>query len=108
MNSLASTCRDFNRSVNMTPGEIRAWARDSRALEASWSSTRRRLPALAALKAKACSTWTAGDARYARRVLNFNSRMGGMAKKWGCTRKLVVALRNWGHQPPQCAVPGAK
>lgn len=102
---MRNTCAEFNRSVNMTPGEIRAWARDPRAREASFEATRRRLPALAALKAKPCAKWTERDRKYARRVLSFNTRMGGMVRKWGCSRKAVISLRNWGRQPPACPVP---
>lgn len=102
--SCPRTRRDFHASVNMSPAEIRAWAKDPRSREASWESTRRRLPQLAVLKAKQ-GAWSESDCRYAQRVLNFNGRMGGMVRKWGCTLKLVVALRNWGRQPPGCPEP---
>ena len=45
----------FRRLVNMSPAEIRAWAKDPRAKLASFESTRRRLPALADLAAKAAA-----------------------------------------------------
>ena len=99
------SCAAFKQSVNMSAAEIRAWARDPRAREASFASTRRRLPALAALKAKPCSKWTRADARFAQRVLSFNARMGGMVRKYGCTRKAVISLRNWGRQPTGCPKP---
>lgn len=99
------TCRRFKTSVNMSPAAIRAWAKDSRAREASFEATRRRLPALADLKAKPCARWTGRDESFARRVLSFNARMSGMVKQWGCTRKAVISLRNWGRQPPACPVP---
>lgn len=89
----------------MGPSAIRAWARDARAREASWESTRRRLPALAALKAKPCRAWGPRDETFARRVLSFNARMGGMVEKWGCKRRAVISLRNWGRQPEGCPVP---
>lgn len=95
----------FHRSVNMSPGEIRRWARDPRAREASFESTRRRLPALAALKAKPVRDWTPRDVSFAKRVVNFNTRMSGVVQKWGCTRKAVISLRNWGHQPRGCPKP---
>lgn len=108
MDSTAATCRAFNRSVNMTPGEIRAWAKDRRSLEASEPETRRRLPALASLKAKPCARWSKRDVDAAKRVLSFNARMGGLVRVKGCKRVAVLSLRNWGRQPPQCAVPGVK
>lgn len=94
--------KDFRRLVNMSPREIRAWASDSRAKEASFESTRRRLPALARLKAKPVSRWTSIDCNFAQRVVSFNKRMRGMLKQHGCTRKTLVALRNWGHRASEC------
>ncbi len=90
----------------MTPKQIRDWAKNPAAKEASFEATRRRLPALARLRAKPSSDWDASDRRFAQRVVSFNSRMRGMLKKFGCTRKVVISLRNWGHQPRSCAVPG--
>ena len=87
---------------------ILAWSKDPRAKEASWSSTLRRLPALAMLKAKSRSKWTARNFVYAKRVVAFNDRMSGMVRTHGCTRKAVISLRNWGRQPPKCAVPQKK
>lgn len=101
-------CTDFKRSVNMSPGAMEAWAKDSRAREASEEATRRRLPRLAALKRKKCSTWTAADEALAKRALSFNARMEGMVNEHGCTRKAVIALRNWGRQPKKCGVPPKK
>lgn len=98
----------FHRSVNMSAAAIRAWAKDPRAKEASWSSTLRRLPALATLKAKPRARWTARDFTYAKRVVAFNDRMSGVVRVHGCTRKAVISLRNWGRQPPKCAVPPRK
>lgn len=92
---------EFHASVNMTPAAIRAWAKNPRSREASWPETRRRLPRLAALKAKR-GAWTPSECTYAQRVVNFNRRMSGMARKWGCTPKLVVALRNWGRDLHAC------
>lgn len=88
----------------MSPSAIRAWARDPRAKEASFTETRRRLPKLAALKSKPASKWTAADVRLAKRVLSFNARMEGVVKKHGCTRKAVISLRNWGRTVKRCRV----
>jgi hypothetical protein len=101
------TIATFKRLTNMTPAQIRAWARSPAAKRASFEATRRRLPALADLAAKvrAGEPLSAKDCAYAQRVNSFNSRMLGMQQKWGCTDKLVVALRNWGHQPKGCKVP---
>lgn len=103
-----SVCSKFKKSVNMSAGSIRAWAKDPRSKEASWEATRRRLPALAALRSKPCPRWTKKDEAFANRVLNFNGRMEGMVRKWGCTRKAVISLRNWGRQPTGCSIPAPK
>jgi len=96
----------FRASVNMTPKEIRAWARNPVARCASFPETRARLPALATLKGKPAAKWTEKDCRFAKRVLSFNARMQGMVKKWGCgSTKAVVSLRNWGRSAPGCVVP---
>ena len=99
-----SICTDLKRSVNMSPAAILAWAKDPRAKKASFTSTRRRLPVLAALKKKKCGTWTKKDERFAKRVLSFNARMSGMVKKFGCTEKAVISLRNWGRKV-KCRLP---
>lgn len=103
----ADTIRTFKRLVNMSPAEIRSWARNPAAKRASFEATRRRLPALAALRAKVArgAALSARECAFARRVNNFNTRMGGMRRQWGCTDKIVVSLRNWGHQPKGCPVP---
>jgi hypothetical protein len=88
----------FHRLVNMTPAQIRAWHKNPRSKLASFEATRRRLPALATLKAKPVSRWTARDCDFAKRVVSFNSRMDGMRKQHGCTTKIDVALRNWGRR----------
>lgn len=103
----ASTLATFKRLTNMTPAQIRAWAKRPASRRASFKATRRRLPALAALKAKVGrnGVLTARECAFMGRVNNFNTRMSGMRRKWGCTDKLVVALRNWGHHPRGCPVP---
>jgi hypothetical protein len=96
--------RKFQKSVNMTPSAIRAWARDPRAKCASFESTRKRLPALAKLKAKK-GAWTEADCKYAQRVVNFNTRMQGNVNTHGCKVRNVTSLLNWGRKPPKCSMP---
>lgn len=88
----------FAKLVTMTPAEIRRWHKNPRSKKASFAATRRRLPALARLKAKPASRWTAADCAFAKRVVSFNARMDGMRKKHGCTEKIDAALRNWGRR----------
>lgn len=97
--------KKFRRSVNMTPSEIRAWAKDPRSKRFSQPSTRARLPALAKLRGKDPKTWTAKDCEFAARVVNFNARMGGAMKRDGCTPGYAVSLRNWGRAPRSCKPP---
>lgn len=98
--------RRFHQLVNMSPGEIRRWQKDPRAKCASFEATRRRLPHLASLKAKSKDTWDGADCNYAQRVISFNSRHIGQMKRFGCTTRETVALRNWGHMP-KCPMPPA-
>lgn len=104
----ANVCSRFKANVNMSAASILAWAKDPRAKEASFEATRRRLPALAKLKSKPCGQWDQRDVTYANRVLSFNTRMEGMVRVHGCTRKAVISLRNWGRQPPKCPIPERK
>lgn len=97
--------KEFHRSVNMTPREILAWSKDPRSKCYSFEATRRRLPALAKLKAKPVSEWTTRDCTYARRVLNFNTRMEGGLRRDGCTPGYAISLMNWGRKPKGCAAP---
>jgi hypothetical protein len=94
----------FHKLVNMSPAAIRAWAKDPRRRRASFAATIARLPALAKLKAKPRSTWTARDVSFAKRVISFNTRMQGVVNKHGCTEKAVISLRNWGRKAPKCAL----
>jgi len=96
--------RRFRQLVNMTPASIQAWAKDPRAKCASYPETRARLPALADLKAKPDGQWTEADCKYAQRVVSFNSRHIGQMRRFGCTLRETVALRNWGHMP-KCPMP---
>lgn len=91
----------FRELVNMSPAQIRAWAKDPRAKAFSYASTRARLPALAALKAKK-GAWSASDCAFAKRVVSFNARMSGALRRDGCTQGYAVSLRNWGHAPKGC------
>lgn len=95
----------FHKSVNMSPNAIRKWAKDPRAKCASFESTRKRLPALAKLKAKSRDSWTAADCKYAQRVINFNTRMQGNVNTHGCRVRNVTSLLNWGRRPPRCKLP---
>jgi 2'-5' RNA ligase len=103
---VCSHAKEFHRLVNMSPAEIRKWSKDPRAKCASFPSTLRRLPALAALKEKPVSSWTKRDCAFAARVVSFNSRMDGMRQEHGNTDKINVSLRNWGravgNPPAEC------
>ena len=92
----------FRELVNMTPAQILAWAKDPRSSRYSWATTRARLPALAALRAKPVALWTARDCAFAARVVSFNARMLGAMRRDGCTAGYAVSLRNWGHAPKGC------
>lgn len=98
------TARAFRASVNMSPDEIRAWARDPRSKRYSFEATRRRLPALARLAEKPESEWTKRDVAYAKRVISFNARMEGALRRDGCRQGYAVSLRNWGRTPKGCEV----
>ena len=94
----------FRASVNMSPAEIRAWARDPRSKRYSFEATRRRLPALARLAEKPVSEWSKRDVAYAKRVISFNARMEGALRRDGCRQGYAVSLRNWGRAPKGCEV----
>lgn len=103
--------RAFRRAVNMTPAQLRAWARDPRAKRASLprrSKTGKsaivELHQVARMVESSSSSWTRSDWVKARDLVNFVKRhtaqMGG-----ACQPTRIIALRNWGHQPPRCKVP---
>lgn len=96
----------FRALVNMSPAAIRAWAKDPRARCYSNEATRRRLSALAKLRAKKPESWTAKDCAFAARVVSFNSRMKGALARDGCKPGYTISLRNWGHSP-RCSVPAS-
>jgi hypothetical protein len=106
----------FHKSVNMSSKQIRAWAKDPRAKCASFQETRDRLTkpqmflgykmrSLADLKSLPKNNWEEKDCIYANRVINFNTRHTGQMKRFGCTERETVALRNWGRHPPGCPMP---
>lgn len=106
--------KKFHRLVNMSPAAIRSWAKDPRARCASFPETVQRLtkrqrwkgmllPSLVELKTKR-GPWNEIDCKYARRVNSFNTRHLGQMKRFGCTVRETVALRNWGHMP-KCPMP---
>ncbi len=103
----------FHKSVNMTPAQIKAWAKDPRAKCASFQETRDRLTKpqmflgykmrpLAALKALSKGSWEEKDCIYAKRVINFNTRHQGALNIHGCTPRALIALRNWGRMIRKC------
>jgi hypothetical protein len=112
--------KEFQRLTNMSAAEIRSWAKDDRAKCFSQKATRRRLtqpsiyrghrvPSLANLRKRAFTgAWSEEDCWYGNIVNGFNKRFLKMKQKHGCTDGIVVALRNWGHQPKSCAVPTKK
>jgi len=100
----ANVAERFRKLVNMTPAQIRAWSRDPRSRCYSFAATRARLPALAKLRAKPVSEWTAKDYAFAKRVVSFNARMIGAKNRDGCRDGYTISLRNWGHDP-KCKVP---
>lgn len=105
--SVMATCPHasrFRKLVNMSPAEIRVWAKDPRAKCFSYASTRARLSSLATLRGKPPAKWTEGDCAFARRVVSFNARMLGALRRDGCTDGYAISLRNWGHAP-RCALP---
>jgi hypothetical protein len=106
----------FHKSVNMTPAQIKAWAKDPRSKCASFQETRDRLTkpqmflgyrmrSLADLKALSKGSWEEKDCVYAKRVINFNTRHEGALKKHGCTPRENTSLLNWGRRVKRCPLP---
>jgi hypothetical protein len=111
----AEVARDFGRLINMTASQVRAWHRDPRSREASFSRTRAELPLLARMKATPPSRWTPAMWSKARRAVAFVKRheaqMRDQGRRYGTgalhyTRKRVIALLNWGRRPPGVRVEG--
>lgn len=106
------TYRDFRQNVNMSPSQIEKWMKDPRAKEASYERTRRELKLIAKMKRTPKSNWTDAMRDKASRLNAFVARhraqgeqQASGGERFHCTRKRVIALRNWGHQPPECGVP---
>lgn len=105
--------KDFQRLVNMTPGQIRRWSKDPRSREASLPHIRREMSLLAKTKATRPSNWTPKMEDKARRAVAFIKRHEAQMKKQGArygtgtyhfTRKRVIALLNWGRITPGVSV----
>lgn len=104
--------REFRRTINMTPAQIRRWHASPLSKIASFARTRAELPLLAKMKETPASAWTAGMWRKATRALSFVKRheaqMRQQGKRFGSgrmhvTEKRVVALLNWGRLTPGVA-----
>lgn len=106
------TYADFKNNVNMSAPQIESWMKDPRAKEASYDKTRRELKLIAEMKRTPKSEWTPAMWKKAKRLNAFVARhraqgkqQASGGKRFHCTRKRVIALRNWGHQPSECGVP---
>lgn len=103
----------FRKAANMTPKQIKAWAKNPTAKCASLpkrsktgKSAITELAQVARMKTSNPASWSARDWQKARDLVAFVGRHA--AKKAPgdrCATKRVVALRNWAHQPTGCAVP---
>ena len=103
--------RAFRAAVNMTPAQIRAWARDPRAKRASLprrkatgKSAIAELHQVARMAESPASSWTSSDWTKARDLVNFVKRHTAQMGR-ACQTTRIIALRNWAHQPPRCGVP---
>ena len=101
--------REFSHLINMSGAQIRAWAKDPRSKDASFSHIRAELPLLAQMKDTPPSRWTPKMWDKAMRAVNFVKRHEAQMKKQGAeygtgkyhaTHKRVVALLNWGRRTP--------
>jgi len=104
--------RAFRRAVNMTPTQIRAWARDPRARLASLprraktgKSAIAELTQVARMVESRSTAWTPADWTKARDLVAFVKRHTAQMGT-ACQPRRIIALRNWAHQPPRCKVPG--
>jgi hypothetical protein len=100
---------EFDRVINMTARQIRAWHRDPLSKTASLAHIRAELPLLARMKETPASRWTPAMWDKALRAINFVKRHEAQMKVQGqrygtgryhYTPKRVVALLNWGRIPP--------
>lgn len=108
----------FKKAVNMTPAALRAWMRDPRAREASLpkrkatgKSAIAELAMVAKMLKKSPTKWSKKECVKARDLVNFVGRHRAQARSGGkfkCSRKRVIALRNWAHQPRECGIPPRK
>lgn len=101
--------REFERVINMSARQIRAWHKDPLSPTASLPHIRAELPLLARMKETPVSRWTPAMWDKARRAINFVKRHEAQMKVQGTrygtgrhhyTPKRVVALLNWGRIPP--------
>lgn len=101
--------REFNRTINMTPAQIRAWHASPLSKLASFAHIRAELPLLAKMKETSMAGWTPRMWNKARRALSFVKRheaqMRVQGRRYGTgrmhvTEKRVVALLNWARLTP--------
>jgi len=101
--------REFSRTINMTPAQIRRWHASPLSKLASFAHIRAELPLLAKMKETASSAWTPRMWDKARRALSFVKRHEAQMRVQGhrygtgrlhVTEKRVVALLNWGRMTP--------
>jgi len=106
--------RMFHDSVNMSPGELRAWAKNPWHKLASTSTGLASLRRIPGLLERQISDWTAADYKFARKVLGFNKRhltgkthnlFGKPARAGVPWSKRAIALKNWGHDPSKPSSP---
>jgi hypothetical protein len=104
--------REFSRTINMTPAQIRRWHASPLSKLASLAHIRAELPLLAKMKETASGAWTPRMWNKARRALSFVKRheaqMRVQGRRYGTgrlhvTEKRVVALLNWGRMTPGVA-----
>lgn len=104
----------FHESVNMSPGELRAWAKNPWHKLASTSTGLASLRRIPGLLEKRISDWTSEDYKFARKVLGFNKRhltgkthnlFGKPARAGVPWSKRAIALKNWGHDPSKSSSP---
>jgi len=101
--------REFNRVVNMTARQIRAWHKDPLSRIASLPHIRAELPLLARMKEMPLTQWTPAMWDKAMRTVNFVKRHEAQMRVQGqryrsgryhYTPKRVVTLLNWGRITP--------
>lgn len=102
--------RAFRTTVNMSAAEVRAWKKRR---ERSCRSIRRRsngksavaeLEMVARMLSKSPARWSAAECRKARDLVNFVKRHRA-GRGSPCSRRRLIALRDWASHPPRCKVP---